>query len=74
MSKTYHFRITEVGCQACIDKITKALKAHPNITDVKVDKASERLFVTGDNLDSDAIAKEVTDLGYPTEYLQDIGE
>jgi Cu+-exporting ATPase len=59
--------VEKLACGSCADKIKKALLAKPGVTAVQVDVPQSRVEVDyqADKTDPKALAKVVSDLGYP---------
>ena len=65
--KTASFKVTDMHCQGCGDKIKSALAKTDGVQKVDVKVADKRVVVDYDakKLSPEKIAKIISDLGYP---------
>jgi Cu+-exporting ATPase len=61
------FNVKDMTCNMCVKHVTKAVQAVEPGADVKVDLASGRVDVSPTPKDPEALAKAITDAGYPAQ-------
>lgn len=61
------FNVQDMTCNMCVKHVTKAVQAVEPGADVKVDLASGRVDVSPTPKDPEALAKAITDAGYPAQ-------
>lgn len=58
-------KVEGLGCGHCVDAVTKALKALPEVEEVSVDLENQKVTVTfQDSLDELRIAEAIEEAGY----------
>nr|WP_111302006.1 heavy metal translocating P-type ATPase [Paracoccus saliphilus] len=68
---TTRLTIEGMSCASCSGRITRVLSARPDVAEAQVNLATHRAQVThAPNLMPEALARIVTDLGYPTQVQQ----
>ncbi|MEF3367609.1 heavy metal translocating P-type ATPase [Methylocystis sp. 9N] len=61
------FSVKEMTCNKCVSHVTKAVQAVEPGAEVKVDLATGRVDVTPSPRDAEALAKAITEAGYPAQ-------
>jgi len=61
------FNVKDMTCNMCVKHVTKAVQAVEPNADVKVDLASGKVDVTPAPRDAEALAKAITEAGYPAQ-------
>jgi Cu+-exporting ATPase len=64
---TTTFDVKEMSCNMCVKHVTKAVQAVEPGAEVKVDLATGKVEVTPSPKDPEALAKAITDAGYPAQ-------
>lgn len=67
MPQSLILEVTGMSCSHCSGAVERGLRGAPGVTDASVDLDSGQATVRGENLDPDALAKVVRDLGYGAE-------
>ncbi len=62
---TTTFEVTEMSCGNCVKHVTKAIKTMEPAAEVQVDLATSKVDVTPSPENPEALAKAITDAGYP---------
>ena len=58
-------KVEGMGCAHCVDAVTKALKALPEVRDVKVDLENQRVTVSYEgSLEQQRITEAIEEAGY----------
>ncbi|MBM3625704.1 MAG: metal-transporting ATPase, partial [Alphaproteobacteria bacterium] len=61
------FNVQDMTCNMCVKHVTKAVQAVEPNADVKVDLAAGKVDVTPAPRDAQALAKAITEAGYPAQ-------
>ncbi len=62
--------VLKMGCNACVEKVRKALEALPGVKAASVDLEGKRATVEHDEgVAPETLARAVTDAGYPASVL-----
>ena len=61
------FNVKDMTCNMCVKHVTKAVQAVEPNADVKVDLATGKVDVTPAPKDAQALAKAITEAGYPAQ-------
>ncbi len=62
--------VLKMGCNACVEKVKKALEALPGVRSASVDLKGKRATVEhDDSVAPEALARAVTDAGYPASVI-----
>jgi Cu+-exporting ATPase len=61
------FKVQDMTCNMCVKHVTKAVQAVEPAADVKVDLASGKVEVSPTPKDPEALAKAITEAGYPAQ-------
>lgn len=62
--------VLKMGCDACVQKVQKALEAIPGVTKAEVDLKGKYATVEHDaSVPPEALARAVTETGYPASVL-----
>ena len=67
MKETLTYSVPNMSCEHCTMTITGALTALPSVQDVAVYLNAQRVTVTGENLDDQALRRALEKAGYETE-------
>lgn len=67
MSDSIKLAIQGMSCMHCVGRVDKTLKEQAGVSEVKVDLDAGSAVITGTDLDGAALAKAVTEAGYPAQ-------
>lgn len=63
------FLVEKMTCNGCVRHVTKAIQTAQVAADVKIDLATGKVEVTPDPADPAALAKIITEAGYPARHV-----
>ena len=61
---TLSYTVTNMSCDHCKMTITRALSGLPNVRDVDIDLGSQRVTVSGEQLNDQSLRSAIEDAGY----------
>ncbi len=62
--KAVTLKVAGMRCAHCVDAITRALRESGGVRETSVDLEKGRAVVSGEDLDAEALARVVQELGY----------